>query len=131
VVTQQENYQLSGFVFAHRNIRYEVLVQPPKSARPTSSVQVVPLQQFPKNSLLTYDRSFFPEPRTDFLQVWIAQPGTTVLGTVDGTRLTGYGVIRPCRVGFKIGLLFADTTAIAEALLTELKQHPRWGTLLS
>lgn len=123
VVAQQENYKRSGFTLAHRNIRYEGVSQPAKSDWTTSPVRVVPLQKFPTNSLLTYDKNFFPEPRTEFLQVWIDQPGTTVLGTIDGTRLTGYGVIRPCRYGFKIGPLFADTTEIAEALLIALKQY--------
>jgi hypothetical protein len=35
--------------------------------------------------------------------------------------LNGYGVIRPCRTGYKIGPLFADTAAIAESLFLALK----------
>ncbi len=37
--------------------------------------------------------------------------------------MRGLGVIRPCRTGFKIGPLFADTPAIAEALYTALSAH--------
>ena len=35
-------------------------------------------------------------------------------------ELAAYGVIRPCRSGFKIGPLFADTDAIAEDLFRAL-----------
>jgi hypothetical protein len=35
-------------------------------------------------------------------------------------RLAGWGVIRPCRKGFKIGPLVADDRASAEAVLTAL-----------
>ena len=37
----------------------------------------------------------------------------------DG-RLAGWGVIRPCRIGFKIGPLVADDRASAEAVLSAL-----------
>ncbi len=36
-------------------------------------------------------------------------------------NLAGYGVIRKCRSGFKIGPLFADTPELAEALFLSLK----------
>ncbi len=40
---------------------------------------------------------------------------------LHGGELTGYGVIRPCRTGYKIGPLFADNPAIAESLFLALK----------
>ena len=36
-------------------------------------------------------------------------------------KLSGYGVIRGCRVGYKIGPLFADTPEMAESLFLALK----------
>lgn len=38
---------------------------------------------------------------------------------VDG-RITGYGVVRACREGHKIGPLFADTEEIADGLFQAL-----------
>ena len=38
-------------------------------------------------------------------------------------ELRGYGVIRQCRQGFKIGPLFADDAAVAEALYLALARH--------
>jgi Acetyltransferase (GNAT) domain len=67
-----------------------------------------------------HDAAFFPEDRSAFLRSWIAQRGSTALGAVHGDRLAGYGVIRPCRAGFKIGPLFADDAALADRLLRAL-----------
>ena len=40
----------------------------------------------------------------------------------DG-KLAGYGVIRPCRSGYKIGPLFADDPELAEAIFLALKSE--------
>jgi hypothetical protein len=42
---------------------------------------------------------------------------------VGGDRLRGYGVIRKCRAGYKIGPLFADDVEIAEALFDGLCEN--------
>jgi hypothetical protein len=59
-------------------------------------------------------------PRTKFLRRWIAQSGSVAIGVVKDGELAGYGVVRPCRSGFKIGPLFADSPAIAENLFRAL-----------
>ncbi|MDP1983531.1 MAG: hypothetical protein Q8K23_13360 [Sulfuritalea sp.] len=73
--------------------------------------------------MLEFDRNFFPEPRTAFLKAWVSQPGTISLGASKGSKLSAYGVLRPCRVGFKIGPLFADSSELAEAIFAGLRQH--------
>ena len=46
---------------------------------------------------------------------------------VDG-ELKGYAVLRPCRTGFKIGPLFADTPALAARLFVAMRaQVPNGG----
>jgi hypothetical protein len=42
------------------------------------------------------------------------------LAWLEGEELAGYGVIRPCRQGHKIGPLFASSPEIAEALFNGL-----------
>src|SRR6185369_328610 len=74
-----------------------------------------------------YDRLFFPADRGTFLQCWIAQPGSTAIGFMAGDRLEGYGVLRPCREGCKIGPLFANDPAIAESLFLALKASASAG----
>jgi GNAT superfamily N-acetyltransferase len=117
VVAQQHNYRASGFQLAHRNIRFKGRGGGPSELRPG----IVPLAQVPFQQLQAYDRQHFPGDRPTFLQCWIRQPGHRGFAAWDGTQLQGYGVIRPCRTGFKIGPLFAETGAIAEALFLTLK----------
>ena len=42
------------------------------------------------------------------------------MAATNGSSLMGYGVIRPCRSGFKIAPIFADTPVIAENLFSTL-----------
>jgi hypothetical protein len=44
---------------------------------------------------------------------------------LNNQRLIGYGVIRPCRLGFKIGPLFADDPETANTLLEGLASRVR------
>jgi hypothetical protein len=67
-----------------------------------------------------YDAAHFPATREQFLKAWITQPGSRALGAVQDGALRGYGVIRPCRQGFKIGPLFAADAEIADVLFRGL-----------
>jgi len=117
VVVQQQNYRKSGYSLAWRNIRQEGAGgdSVPIDAR------AVPLAGVPLTAVLAYDQAFFPDGRVDFLRCWIQQPGGTALGWVEDGTLQGYGVLRPCRSGFKVGPLFADSTAVADGLFNALK----------
>jgi GNAT superfamily N-acetyltransferase len=117
VVDQQENYKRSGFVFAYRNIRYQ------GSGGGVSPIDsgVVPLSAIPFDKVLAYDKSFFPAGRTPFLACWINQPQSTALGILENRKLAGYGVIRTCRSGCKIGPLFADSPELAHRLFLALR----------
>lgn len=120
VVAQQANYRTSGFELAHRNVRYGGTV----TARPLDDPRVVPLERVPFAEVLAYDRSCFGFDRRAFLERWIARPRIAA-GFVERGRLLGYGVIRPCRQGFKIGPLFADRADAAEALFLALAAEAR------
>jgi GNAT superfamily N-acetyltransferase len=112
VVAQQANYARSGFRLAHRNFRYEGLT----SAGARESDQLVPLSALSADDILRYDRQFFPEQRDAFLRAWLRQEQHIALGILGAQGLAGYAVARPCRTGYKIGPLFADTPALAEQL---------------
>jgi len=116
VVAQQETYRQLGFSLAYRNIRYRGLASP----ETTDASGVIDLQRIPFRDLVVYDRGMFPAERPVFLQSWIHQSEATALGCEDNGRLTGYGVIRKCRRGYKIGPLFADREDIAERLFQAL-----------
>ena len=111
VVAQQDNYRKSGFRLAFRNIRQKGRGG---GAAPPGLTE---LAAIPIEEILRYDETAFPAPRTEFLKSWIGQPQAVALGVVDGRRLKGYGVLRACREGFKIGPLFADDEETADHLL--------------
>ncbi|MCC7274860.1 MAG: GNAT family N-acetyltransferase, partial [Alphaproteobacteria bacterium] len=61
------------------------------------------------------------------LALWAALPQSRGLAAVADGRLTGYGVVRRCRVGWKIGPLFADAAATAERLFRGLAAETGGG----
>ena len=116
VVAQQQNYRKSGFELAHVNFRYGGAIVVPD--RPQADV--VDLSEVPLATVEAYDTTVFPAPRTAFLRAWIDAPGHVGCGLVRDGRLAGFGVIRPCRTGYKIGPLAADDRATAEIVLSAL-----------
>lgn len=117
VLAQQDNYRKSGFRLAYRNVRYEGRGGgDPRDLPP--GIVALDIPGF--EAVEAYDRPFFPAPRGAFLRAWLRQPGSRALGRLHEGRLAGYGVIRPCRHGHKIGPLFADRPEDAEALFTAL-----------
>ncbi len=116
VVAQQPNYRKSGFQLAYRNIRFQGIAE----IDAASAAALIDVRQLPFELLSAYDRRFFPAPREAFLRAWIGQPGAVALARVDDGQMRGYGVLRQCREGRKIGPLFADDDRTAEALFTAL-----------
>ena len=77
----------------------------------------------PFEAIERYELPYFPEQRSTFLNSWISQPESIALGIQQDQQLLGYGVMRRCFSGYKIGPLFADTPALAESLFLALKSH--------
>jgi len=121
VPAQQETYRRYGFDAAYRTFRYEGTARlgSPLAAAESSGA-LVDLRSIPLDDLAAYDVHVFPSPRPTFLEAWIRQPGTAALGALRSGRLAGYGVLRPCRVGYKIGPLAADDEGVAEILFEGL-----------
>lgn len=115
VVAQQDNYIKSGFSLAHRNIRYEGV-----GNGKSSDFGCVSLAEVPTTMLIEYDRRFFPEERSRFIQCWSTQPASHGVGMLQEQTLVGYGILRPSQSGYKIGPLFADTAAIADQIFQTL-----------
>lgn len=116
VTAQQQNYRKSGFEFAYPNIRYGGIVAPP-DAPPAG---VIALREIPLATVSAYDATVFPAQRSPFLRAWVNSPGHLGRAIVRDGRLAGWGVIRPCRRGRKIGPLVADDRATAELILSAL-----------
>lgn len=116
VVTQQDNYQKSGFKLAYRNIRFEGV-----GGGEVSGSGLLDLVDVPLAKIIEYDQPFFPDDRTEFIQCWAKLPQSHGLAAMNLDQITGYGVIRKCRSGYKVGPLFADDPATADALFRGLK----------
>jgi GNAT superfamily N-acetyltransferase len=117
VVDQQENYKKSGFRLAYRNIRF----QGRGGGDPFENPAILDLGSLPVENLLDYEKDFFPADRFAFIKCWISQPGSYAFGFVKDKTLAGYGVIRRCQDGYKIGPLHADDPSIAESLFLKLR----------
>jgi len=130
----QDYYAKGGFVFSHRNLRFRAEVpKQPVSSRPVTPIvgneDIVPLTEIPLDQVLDYDRVCFPAPRATFLKAWLSQSHTTALGCRRTGNLSGYGVIRRCGQGCKIGPLFADDLQAAQALYARLAESAAGGPL--
>lgn len=115
VVAQQENYRHSGFAWSHANARWggALNISPPVAA------EVRPIAAADIDAVVAYDRELFGVDRGSFIAGWLAADGTRQsfgYAQSDGS-LGGYASIRRCAEGYKIGPLFADAPAIAEALI--------------
>lgn len=137
VLQQQHNYKKSGFKLAHRNIRYEGkgdALAAERNEKIDSSTgilepeaRLVPIASLPLETVVEYDSAIFSTARADFLQSWLSKEQHTAIGCVHHQRLVGYGVLRPCQQGYKIGPLFADTAQVAEAIFLALKAQVETG----
>lgn len=117
VPAQQENYRKSGFVFAHGSARWGGTLRGLVATR--SYVRPVMPDDFP--AVAAFDARHVAAPREAFLRAWLApSPTRQTEGFFENGVLRGYGTIRRCVSGWKIGPLFAETPAIAEALLATL-----------
>jgi len=117
VLAQQDNYRKSGFALAYRNIRYE------GAGGGAVASNVRPLGDAPFEELFAYDTACFPVPRERFLRPWLAMPNAWGACVMKDGRLRGYGLIRSCRRGYKIGPLFADTPELADEIFRSLRSR--------
>jgi hypothetical protein len=116
VVAQQDNYRKSGFQLAYGNVRYGGTVAAPAAPR----AEIIALSDVPMAAVEADDATVFPAPRPAFLRAWIGAAGHVGCAVVRDGRLAGWGVIRPCLNGCKIGPLVADDRSTAEAVLSAL-----------
>lgn len=122
VVAQQAYYERRGFVSAHRNVRWRTTGG---GQRPAALAE---LSSVPFAQLLAYDSVVFGTERGRFLRVWSDRPPGHALAYLRRGGVAGYGVVRPCRSGAKVGPLFADDQDVAEDLLAGLLAAAGAGT---
>ncbi len=117
VPAQQENYMKSGFTLAYRNIRYQ------GQGGGDTPATVVPLDQIPYELIAACDLHCFPSRRDSFLRAWLGQEDAYGYAVAGDDGLAGWGLIRKCGVGWKIGPLYAESEQTAEDLYAALAAH--------
>jgi GNAT superfamily N-acetyltransferase len=112
VFDMQDKYrERDHLIPAFRNVRFEGIGE---GEAPDGLMDAGSL---PFDCLLEYDRLHFPASRPGFLHCWLHQESATALAFLHpNERIGGFGVIRQCMNGHKIGPLFADSPEIAEAI---------------
>ena len=118
VLAQQKNYEKSGFRFAYSNVRYEY--QNAASAPAVQVEAIRPVTGFDFGRVMAYDRQCFPAERKLFLEKWLCMENAKACLWEEDAQVKGYGVLRKCKTGYKIGPLFADNEVIAQKLFLGL-----------
>lgn len=116
VLQMAKKYESYGFIPAHENIRYVGKCVP----NPSTGPGLVPISSVPLSLLTEYDARMFPSEREKFLRLWTNQPDSFGLAFYEKGQIKGYGIIRRCHAGLKVGPLFADDEVIAGDLLSAL-----------
>ncbi len=115
VFDMQPFYERGGFQFVARDIRFEST-----GTTTEPGVEVLDATTLSIDNLVEFDARYFPTRRPQFIVPWIQKTGGSAKASVEADRIRGYGVIRPCRSGHKIGPLFAESPEIARNLFLAL-----------
>ena len=118
VVAQQDNYAKSGFVLAHRGLRFAGKASQLQgdSGEANTSHPVWP-------ALVELDGACSPASRTAYLRAWVDYPGGLQATLQSQGEVRGWGLARPCRHGYKIAPLLAADEATARQILAGLTQQ--------
>lgn len=116
VLNQQNSYQKEGFKFFYKNQRFQGIAK-------NRSIQqdLLLLDDVSVDEIIHYDTQIFGFERKSFLHEWLRMKESHVVFKRNSqNKISGYGLIRKCFQGYKIGPLFADNEKIAKEILDAL-----------
>jgi len=120
VPSQMENYMKRDFKLHGNNRRY--------CGRDLALMghlgNLAEADTVPFEDVCMYDRLHFPAPRESFLEPWIRNSYRSLVYLEAGV-VRGFGVVRECLEGYKIGPLFCDNRHIAYDLVCGLAEGLR------
>ena len=111
VFAMQPFYAKGGFEFSHRDLRMEGMGTARAFSEKISQIAAADVDR-----INIFDRGYFGYERKTFLQGWLAMKESRALQYVEAGETKGYGVVRKCQKGYKMGPLFADDYDIADQL---------------
>lgn len=117
VLAQQNRYSQLGFQLAYKNIRYAL---EKNIYAHFNHPQLIDINDIPLTKIFAYDKKGFHYKRDAFLTAWLLMSNAKALAYSDNQQIKGYGVIRECHSGYKVGPLFADNAEIATILFQGL-----------
>lgn len=127
VPEQQDNYRKSGFEYHYRNIRFAGQANALHSDSEltellnNSDLTIRKPKKQDMESLQNLDSIVHGLQRHAYLQSWLKDaPSRTTLLCTDKKQLIGYGTIRQCLHGYKVGPLVAQQADIAALLVSGL-----------
>jgi GNAT superfamily N-acetyltransferase len=115
VLDQEPYYSKHGFRPYYRNLRFK------GRGGGTMPSGLLPLGDMPFEDILAYDSTVFSQLRPGFLAGWAAQEDSSAFASVKDGCLQGYGLLRKCRSGYKVGPLFAEDISVAERIFLALR----------
>lgn len=118
VFNMQPTYEKWGFKFSHRDLRMEGIT---KKEAFSASVSKISSKDF--IAINNFDKAVFGFDRSVFLKGWLNLPESMAYKYKDGEKIKGYGVVRKCVTGYKIGLLFASDYKTAHELFKALSSY--------
>ena len=119
MVQEEMTYRKAGFFRTHRILRFGGEAE--FSGTKDGNSRLTRIDGVNQGAISNYDAEFFPSERPNYLGAWLTATGHDAIAAVeDDGQVCGYGVIRPCHKGHKVGPLFANDVDTAERLFAEL-----------
>lgn len=118
VTAREDMYTAMGFQSSHVSTCF---VAKASHSQPVST-EIKHLSHIPFDKVCDSDRRHFPAERRSFLDTLVRTPATHSFACVVDGELRGWGAIRQCRTGWKIGPFYAETESVAEDLFNAM-QH--------
>lgn len=124
VLDMKQKYADYGLQYAYNSTRYE------GKADGETSKYCKPITPGDFKDVAAYDKACFGFERTSFLECWLYQKDhTSMLIRNSKGEVSGYGVIRKCFKGYKIGPLFVESEGEAELLYNSLTSTVKGETV--
>ena len=117
-------YARGGFEPLTRHRRFQLIESAGVAACSVVAGEAcVDLREVDFAEVVAWDAGCFPGDRHLFVNAWIRQPDAVSLGVVAHGKLAGYGVMRACQIGYKIGPLFARDPSVADRIFRTFCRH--------
>lgn len=118
IPTQVDRYQKLGFKPALNTQGWQMKNQPLTQKKIGSECEIITPDRISAISL--YDESIFAVSRKTLLSDLITLSSVTGFMLKDENGVTGFGIIRPCVDGYRVGPLFANAAENAKKLFLRL-----------